>query len=502
MKGKLNSVGASVWLTAAAGTPAPKKGGKLILAVVIVVVVVIAAVGGVLVLTSHKTSSTTTTTTTPPTSSSKVKITVWQDFSTTEFPAFMNAMKEFEQNFTNVTINFVNQTSPSPSTVVSAAIAGKAPNILVGTSDFEGSTLFYHQLLLNLSQYVNSSFFSQYAPTALQDVTENGTVYAFPLNINGIAMIYNKQLIPTPPQTTNQMIQMAKNITVISNGQMTTAGVAYGLDTDGGYRFVAWLAGFGGHLFAANGTPTVNSPATVEALEFLNNLTTVYNIQPPGLTSTTWQSLFETGHAGIIFDGPWDIGTYLTALGTNNVGVAPMPIVSQTGLRPTPFLGSIAVAVFNKPSTGESNAQVWASVKFGEFLASSNIEMQFWRDAGDFPSIASDLATVESLNISWAKGFAEQFLNYSQIFINIPQLSYYWTPFGTYVSEFIATNSSHISAAQAAASIQNAIVQSMKQANISPYFLAASPQLQKVQAEAHEENMLLTDIARVITAIL
>jgi arabinogalactan oligomer/maltooligosaccharide transport system substrate-binding protein len=469
------NVGRSASVLMAAATP--KSGGsRALIVAIVVVVVIIAGIGGYL-LVYKKSSTTTTSTAPPPTSSSKVSITVWQDFSTTEFPVFQKALKWFEQNYTNVSVSWVNQTTPAPSTIVSAAIAGRAPNILIGTSDFEGSTLFYHGLLVNISAYVNSSFFSQYASTALSDVTENGTVYAFPLNINGIAMIYNKQLIPTLPQTTNQMIDMAKNITVIQNGKMTTAGVAYGLDTDGGYRFVAWLAGFGGYLFAANGTPTVDTPATVEALEFLNNLTTVYNVQPAGLTSSEWMSLFETGHAGIIFDGPWDIETYLTALGPNNVGVAPMPIVSQTGLRPRPFLGSIAIAVLNHRSSGASAAQIWASIKFGEFMASRTVELQFWNAAGDFPSVTSALDYVMGLNISWAQGFAEQFLNYSQHFINIPQLAYYWTPFGQYVSEFIATNASHISAAQAAADIQNAIVQSMKQNNIAPYFIVANAQV-------------------------
>lgn len=472
---------------------APSGAGKrshMMIVAIVVVVVVIAGIGTFLLLKPSTTKTSPTKTTSPPpptTSSSAVKITVWQDFSPTEFPAFQKALTWFKQNYSNVSVSWVNQTTPSPSTIVSAAIAGKAPNILVGTSDFEGSELFYQGLLVNISNYVNSSFFSQYATTALSDVTENGTVYAFPLNINGIAMIYNKELIPTPPQNTDQMIQMAKNITVISNGKMTTAGVAYGLDTDGGYRFVAWQAGFGGQLFAANGMPTLNTSATVNALEFLNNLTTVYDVQPPGLTSSEWQSLFEQGHAGIIFDGPWDIEEYLTALGANNVGVAPMPIISQTGLRPKPFLGSIAIAVLNHRSSGASSAQIWASIKFGEFMASKPVEMQFWNDAGDFPSISSALSYVMSLNVSWAKGFAEQFLNYSQHFINIPQLSYYWTPFGQYVSEFIATNASHISAATAAQDIQNSIVQEMQTNHVPPYYIVANSQVQKAEAVSYSE---------------
>ncbi len=284
-------------------------------------------------------------------------------------------------------------------------------------------------------------------------------------------MIYNKHLIPTAPSTTNQMIQAAKNVTVISSGKYVTAGVAYGLGSDGGYRFVAWQAGFGGRLFAANGAPTINTNATVNALEFLNNLTTVYQVQPPALTGPGWQSLFETGHAGIIFDGPWDIAAYINALGVQNVGVAPMPTVSQTGLRPLPFLGSIAAAVLTKRSSSASNSQMWASIRFGEFLASNTSEIKFWNSAGDFPSVSSALSYVDGLNVGWATGYSNQFVNYSQHFVNSPQMGYYWTPFGTYVSEF---TSGKINATAAASAIQNAIVQSMTQNHVPPYVVVYS----------------------------
>lgn len=421
----------------------------------------------------------------------KTTITVWQSFSTTEFPAFLSIRNAFMQANPNVTVNWVNQTSPSPSTLQPAALAGTAPNLIIGTSDFEGSSLYYYNFTLNLADYMNSSDFSIYSPTALADVTFNGTaVYALPININGVAMIYNTKLIPTAPQTTDQMIQMAKNITVISGGRYTTSGIIAGDQSDSGYRFVAWQAGYGGRLFASNGAPTINTTATVQAMSFLNNLTTVYKVQPAGMTTqSTWISLFETGKVGIIFDGPWDITEYVSALGADNVGVAPMPVISQTGQRPLPFLGSIAVSVLNQKSTGASSAQLNASIAFAKYLASNDSEVKFWNAAGDFPATTGGLKYVMSLNVSWANGFAEQFLSYSQQFINTPQMAYYWTPFNTYYSEFISGSSS---AVQAANSIQSSIVQSMQQYHIPPYVVinpAVSQALEGMQL--HQSPQLI-----------
>lgn len=465
-------------MSATAGEGAPdyvpkkKQTGKMLLVVLVAVAVVVAAVGVYYIANPGQ----------APGggggggSSGKTSITVWQAFSTTEFPAFLSIRNAFMQQNPNITVNWVNQTTPSPSTLQPAALAGTAPNIIIGTSDFEGSSLYYYNFTLNLKNYVNSSAFSIYSPTALADVTYNGTdIYAFPININGVSMIYNKKLIPTAPQTTDQMIQMAKNITVISGGRYTTSGIIAGDQSDSGYRFVAWQAGFGGKLFASNGAPTINTGATVAAMGFLNNLTTVYQVSPPGMTTqATWISLFQTGQVGIIFDGPWDITSYVSALGANNVGVAPMPTVSQTGLRPLPFLGSIAVSVLNQKASSASSAQINASVKFAQYLASNASEVKFWNSAGDFPATTGGLKYVMSLNVSWANGFAEQFLKYSQQFFNTPQMAYYWTPFGTYYSAFISGSST---AAQAASSIQNSIVSSMQQYHIPPYVVVSSSPL-------------------------
>lgn len=454
------------------GTPdyVPKKSptGKYILIIMVVAAVVVAGVGAWYIMNPAQ----------APGGggggqTGKTTITVWQSFSTTEFPAFVSIRNAFMQANPNIVVNWVNQTSPSPSTLQPAALAGTAPNVIIGTSDFEGSSLYYYNFTLNLANYVNSSAFSIYSPTALADVTYNGTdIYAFPININGVAMIYNKQLIPTAPQTTDQMIQMAQNITVISGGRYTTSGIIAGDQSDSGYRFVAWQAGFGGKLFATNGAPTINTGATVAAMSFLNNLTTVNKVQPAGMTTqSTWISLFDSGKVGIIFDGPWDITEYLSALGADNVGVAPMPTISQTGQRPLPFLGSIAVSVLNQKSSSASTAQINASVAFAQYLASNQSEIQFWNSSGDFPATTGGLQYVMSLNVPWANGFAEQFLKYSQQFINTPQMAYYWTPFNTYYSAYISGSST---AAQAASSIQSSIVQSMQQYHIPPYYELSS----------------------------
>ena len=94
-------------------------------------------------------------------------------------------------------------------------------------------------------------------------------------------------------------------------------------------------------------------------------------------------------------------------------------------------------------------------------------ELKFWNSSGDFPSITSAMDFVQGLHVNWANGFLEQFQNYSQKFINIPQLGFYWTPFGTYISSYLANSTSAIAASQG---IQDSITQNMTLNHITPFY--------------------------------
>ena len=393
-------------------------------------------------------------------------INVWQDFSQTEFPAFQKAVNQYEAANSCQTVSWVNETTPSPSNYVAAALAGQAPDILIGTSDFAGG-LYYDGFLVNLSAALPASAFSPFIPAAVADVTQDGTIYGFPLNVNGVAMIYNKQLVPTAPTTTDQMISEAENITVNTTGTISTAGLIYAFDSDGGYRYPAWQAGFGGTMFMPDGSPNLNTSASTDALTFVNNFSTVYRVEPPDITSeTTWESLFAEGKVGMIFDGPWDIDEYVSALGAANVGVATIPVVSQTGLHPLPFWGSIGAYVSNGIASGASAALVNDSIQFSEFLASPSVEGELFNSSGDIPSLSSVFTYVQSLDIPFENGFLTQFFDYSQPFPNTVQMTYFWDPYNTEISDYM---SGSISAQAALGSIQSQIIGQMMQNSVSPY---------------------------------
>jgi arabinogalactan oligomer / maltooligosaccharide transport system substrate-binding protein len=448
-------------LTGPTGPQRRKRNTGAVLAIVVVVIVVIAGVVGYLYLEKKLPGQSGAAGCNTATS-----ISVWQDFSATEYPAYAKAVSAYEKANPGETVTTVNETTPSPSNYVAAALACQAPDILIGASDFAGG-LYFDGFLANLSTVLPSSAFSPFIGSAISDVTQDGAIYGFPLNVNGVAMIYNKNLVTKVPTTTDQMISEAENITVNTTGTISTAGLIYALDSDGGYRFPAWQSGYGGEMFLPDGAPDLNTTASTNALTYITNFSTVYRVEPPGITSeSTWEGLFSEGKVGMIFDGPWDIQMYVNALGAANVGVAPIPIVSQTGLHPRPFWGSIGAYVSLRNASGASPTLFNESVKFAQFLASSNVELELFNSSGDIPSLTAPFQYVEALNISFENGFLDQFFNYSQPFPNTPQMTYYWTPYGTEVSDYL---SGAISASAALGGIQSSIIGEMMQNHIPPY---------------------------------
>ncbi|AAY80512.1 extracellular solute-binding protein [Sulfolobus acidocaldarius] len=460
-----------------------------IIIVVVVVLIIVIGVGVYLLMGRSSSSSPSTTTNTSSsmssssssggvsstTSQTPVTITVWDTYSPSEDKAFNQTLAAFEQQYPWIHVQVTYGVSVATSNFASAAKAGQAPIVYRDTSDDAGK-LFAAGLLLDLSQYLNSSVFSQYLPIAINNFNLSGKIYGLPDNVNYIVMFYNKKYVPYPPNTTAQLVNIALNV----NKTYNVWGIAYGMGQEYGYRFAAWFAGFGGQMFNSQGIPQLNSTAMVNALQFWYNLTYVMGVNPQGISTTLEQQLFTSGKAAIIFDGPWDLQKYVSALGSD-LGAAPLPIVSQTGLRAAPFIGSTGWVISSPQASGATPQQIQAALLFIQFVTGYKAEMNLWNIAGDIPAYLASynqaLTQLKAGNItpsylgSIMAGIFEQ-ANYGQKFPNIPQMSFYWNTFHEYVTEYYA---GQITAQQAAQEMESTMIQQMQANGYYPDFILAIP---------------------------
>ncbi len=443
----------------------PKKMSKVWAIVIVVIIVVAAAAIAIIVSMPSKPSTTSTT----PVAPSKVTITVWGAGSAGgEEEAFNESLAAFEKAYPNITVEDNPAINVASTQFVTAAHSGTAPNVYRDTSD-NGAVLFVAGLILNLSKYLNQSYINQFTPTTIQDWTYNGSLYGIPVNTNGIALYYNKALLPngTPPSNLYQMIQDAERVTAMGNGYL---GFPYAIGADYGYRWAAWPPAFGGYIFNySTGYPLLNSTPCIQAMEFVWNWTTVYHINVAGLTSITdEQAYFEAGKSAFMLDGPWDQSVYLKALGSN-LGVTAIPFNNATGLWPEPLWGSVGYVISTPQASGANASQIWASIKFVEFMTNYNAQLELYQLAGDLPSLKSvaSYITNNTGGNPLIAGWIDQ-MQHSQKFPNIIQMNYYWNAFHTGATN-LEQNSSKVTVPEVMNQIESLIIQSLKANNIAPF---------------------------------
>lgn len=436
--------------TTVSGSPSKSRKNVLIVAIVVVVVIIAAVAVAVYLPKSGKPA--------------KVTITVWDtSASGGESTAFNQSLALFEAAHSNVTVEVTYGESVGSTNYVTDATSGKAPNVYRDSSD-NGGSLYSGGLLVNLSKYLPSSVFASYTSGTITDWTLNGAIYGLPVNTNGIAMYYNKALLPNsePPSTLYQMIRDAINVTNMGSSYL---GLPYDIGATSGYRFAAWYPAFGGVIFNSTGYPELNSSQDIAAMSYVWNWTIKYHIDQPGLSGMSdEQAYFESNHSAFIFDGPWDQSTYLKAIGSN-LGVGTIPFNNATGDWPAPLWGSIGYLVSDNQASGASSAQIWASVQFVKEMTNYTAQLNLYNQAGDLPALKAVGSYVSAHPGSdpLVAGWVGQ-ENHTQKFPNIPQMAYYWTPFGQGASnlEQNASNNSGITPTSVMNSIESAIISDLR----------------------------------------
>jgi len=415
-----------------------------IIAVIAVILVVAVGAGVYFYTASTVTPSTTTNISTSIGTTTKVStvtvgpspvtISVVETYAPSASPkselgAFNKSLAAFEAAYPYITVNIVTKGfSNTESDFETAALAGKAPDIVRGPGDWTG-TLAAEGTITPLDGFVNSTFLGQYQPNAVQDYSYNGHVWGLAENVNYLVLIYNKALVSTPPTTLDQLLATAQSITKTDQtGKITTAGFVFA--SSDMYQWAGWLKGFGGNFFGTTASgkpiPTVNSSYAVSSIQFINSLINQYKVMPPGTTWDTMRNLFLSGHAGMMIDGQWEFSSIKQANATvPSYGVAPLPTVTSTGIKLAPFIGSQGWYI----ASGKPAAETAAAFKFVSWMTSAQSQKNLITMAGDLPSITA-LASDPSVtgNPDAVGSLAE--LAQGQPTPNTPELGALWTPVG------------------------------------------------------------------------
>ena len=167
-------------------------------------------------------------------------------------------------------------------------------------------------------------------------VSFGGQVWGYPVFVEAIALIYNKDLVPTPPATFEEI-----------TGTVGDGKTAIMWDYNNTYFTMPLLMANGGYAFQKNaegnydGKDTgVNNDGSIKGATVVKNLIDA-GTMPKGVDGGVVDASFAKGDVGVIINGPWSWANYEQA--GINFGVAPLPSVE--GQPSKPFIGVGALAI-------------------------------------------------------------------------------------------------------------------------------------------------------------
>jgi len=259
------------------------------------------------------------------------KILIWCD--ETRAPVLEEVGKEFTAKY-NVPVE-VQEVGFGDirSKLTTAGPAGEGADLIIGPHDWIGE-LIENGLLEPISLFTELR--SKFVPVSLEAFTYGGKLYGLPYATEAVALFYNKNLVPEPPATFEELITIAKGLTNREKGE-------YGflIQMPDPYHTFPLLSATGGYIFGENPDGTTNpldiglaNEGAICGANLLLRLVTE-GIQMPGADYQTVTGLFNEGKLAMMISGPWVIGGIKEA--GVNYGITKIPSID--GQVAKPFVG-------------------------------------------------------------------------------------------------------------------------------------------------------------------
>ncbi|MEM7453934.1 MAG: extracellular solute-binding protein [Planctomycetota bacterium] len=351
-------------------------------------------------------------------SEERTRIVLWHQMVVDERVVLDELVAEFERLNPDVRVQTLyKENEELRSGFQAAALAGTGPELIYGPSDPMGAYMTMG-IVGDLSPHFEDGFLDGFTPRSLtwladeKKPDEKMLVQIGDRVGNHLALVYNRNLIENPPQTTDELIALAIENTVDADGDGKPE--QYGLVWNFIEPFFAipFLTGHGAWVFEAEGStvPALDTPESVAAMEFIKSLQSEHNVVPAGCDYETADALFKSGSAAMIINGDWSWGGYLS-LETPDVDavIAPLPVVSSTGIPMGPMVASKGYSL--NVNVAEESVEHDAAIRFVEFMTSEPVQREFMTRLKTLPSRASLLDDPAITNDPTLLASAQQMQN-------------------------------------------------------------------------------------------
>ncbi len=351
---------------------------------------------------------------------SKVTLVFWHSMADYQKPALDELVSEFNATHPSIHVMAIYQGNYDQmvTKLKAAFLSHRTPDVV--QLNIEHLRIFTaNSQLTDLSKFVNQtpSFKDDFVNVFWKTVVIDHHVYAIPFNISCLMLFYNKDLFrkaglnpDKPPRNWNEMVQMAKKLTVRNNptSRPSQYGLFWGVNgqSTAFYEFEPLIWQNKGRIFNDDMTKCViNQPAAVQALKEWKSWFDI-GISPRDMD---YQEGVQAFMMGKIAMGPMTSGGIRYALDNLpwNLGVAMLP--SHKATVTTLGGGSLAIPVGTSP---EKQKAAWEFIKW---MTNTKNTLYWYENTGYLPVRKSALNSLE-IRLIWKK--------YPQLKVTVDSIPY------------------------------------------------------------------------------
>ncbi|MBA2133473.1 extracellular solute-binding protein [Capillibacterium thermochitinicola] len=362
----------------------------------------------------------------PTISLSATKLVVWESSGPEE--DWVRKMGElyYKETGVQVEVHPVDQLAQSDKLALDGP-AGKGADIVVWPHDKLGTTI-EQGLLWPLPE--EKLDLSKFTPSAVEAMRYQGKLYGLPYAMEALALVYNPDLLPTVPETFDELLEIAKKFNDPKKNQW-----GFMFDMFDFYYAYGFFGGYGAYVF--KNTPNGLDPddiglanaGAVQAVKFLKELRDS-GLIPEGTTKDVYQGLFIEGRLMAHINGPWAYAQFEEA--GAKYAVAPLPKL-RNGKYPQTFIGvkGYYISAFSN--------QKEEALKFIQWLTSKENSFKHYQDTSIIPSREDVLSMPEFQQNKTIQAFAIQATR-SIPMPNIPEMREVWDPMANAITFVLRNN--------------------------------------------------------------
>ena len=263
-------------------------------------------------------------------SAKTTEITLWEQMEPAVRPTYIKIVDEFMKKNPDIKVNVVHYSNEDLRTQFqNASLAGQGPDIVYGPNDNIG-IFMVSDLIKPVDTIISKELIKKFNEGALKSGMDNGKIYLLPEFLgNQIALLYNKDMVANAPKNWEEFLAAAQKNRKLNPQDKANSTYGFLYNEKEPFWFLGFYNGFGGEIFDSKNNPTLDNEAMVNALTFVRDIRTKYDLGEAGMDYDMSSQLFKQGKAAMILNGAWSWKEYED--NGINLGVAPMPIPSKDG---------------------------------------------------------------------------------------------------------------------------------------------------------------------------